>query len=120
MTGVRNGFGKSFRLLKPADFQQAFKGGRKRSAGHLAVYWRPNQLDHPRLGIAISRKCTRSAVVRNRIKRVVREAFRVRKPGLGGIDIVFLAHAGAERRGLKELRAIVDSHFAELEGCERS
>jgi ribonuclease P protein component len=120
LTGDRNGFGKSYRLLKPADFRLVFQGERKRSAGHLAVYWRPNQLDHPRLGIAISRKCTRSAVVRNRIKRVIREAFRPRKSGLGGFDIVFLDHAGAERLEKKELRAIVDNHFAEFEGCERS
>jgi ribonuclease P protein component len=117
---ARNGFGKSYRLLRPADFQHVFQGGRRRSAGNLAVYWRPNRLAHPRIGIAISRKCTRSAVIRNRIKRVVREAFRVRKERLGGVDIVFLAHAGAATHDTKQLRAIVDSHLAELEVCERS
>ncbi len=97
-----------------------FQGGRRRSAGHLAVYWRPNQLAHPRLGIAISRKCTRSAVIRNRIKRVVREVFRLRREGLDGIDIVVLAHAGAAGHDAKDLRAIVDNHFAGLERCESS
>lgn len=120
LTGARNGFGKSTRLLKPAEFQHVFQGGRKRSAGNLAVYWRPNQLIHPRLGIAISRKCTRSAVIRNRIKRIVREAFRVRKAGLGCIDIVFLAHAGAAKQEAKELRAIVEGQLAELERCGSS
>jgi ribonuclease P protein component len=119
LTGARNGFGKSSRLLKPAEFQHVFQGGRKRSAGNIAVYWRPNQFTHPRLGIAISRKCTRSAVIRNRIKRVVREAFRVRKDRLEGIDIVFLAHAGAAMHEVKELRAIVEKHFVELEKCVR-
>lgn len=122
MAEARNGFGKSFRLLKPAEFQHVFQDGRRRSAGNLAVYWRPNPLGHPRIGIAISRKCTRSAVVRNRIKRVVREAFRVRKDGLEGIDIVFLAHAGAAKHDAKQLRAIVERHFAgfEKQRCERS
>ncbi len=97
-----------------------FQGGQRRSASQFAVYWRPNSLAHPRLGIAISRKCTRSAVVRNRIKRIAREAFRVRKEGLGGIDIVFLAHAGAATHDAKRLRAIFESHFAGIERCERS
>ena len=42
----------------------------------MTVLATPNQLTHPRLGLAISRKVARTAVARNRIKRVVREVFR--------------------------------------------
>ena len=42
----------------------------------MTVLATPNQLQHPRLGLAISRKVARSAVGRNRIKRVVRESYR--------------------------------------------
>lgn len=106
--------------MTPVEFRQVFQGGRKRSAGSLAVYSRANSLDHPRLGIAVSRKCARSAVVRNRIKRVIREAFRVRKQTIGGFDIVFLAQVGIARLGAVELRSVVDGHLAELEKCVRS
>ena len=77
-------------------------------------------LGYPRLGIAISRKCTRSAVIRNRIKRTIRESFRVRKQALGANDIVFLAQAGLARHDRKALRLIVEGHLDEIEKCEHS
>lgn len=120
MTAARNGLGKASRLLKPADFRHVFKNGRKRYADNTAVYWLPNSLPYPRLGIAISRKCTRSAVIRNRIKRVVRESFRIRKQDLGGLDIVVLAQAGLAKIDTGEMRAIVEHHLTELQRCERS
>ena len=42
----------------------------------------------PRLGILISRKHARAAVERNRIKRCIREAFRLEQEGLGPVDIL--------------------------------
>ena len=117
MTAARNAFGKSHRLLTPSDFRHVFQRARKRSAGGLTLYARPNDLGHPRLGIAISRKCSPRAVVRNRIKRIVREAFRVRKQELGGVDLVFLGQPAAARHDAGELRAIVDKLLTEVEQC---
>ena len=54
----------------------------------------PNDGDHPRLGLAISRKAARSAVARNRIKRHIRETFRHTQEELGGFDIVAIARPG--------------------------
>ena len=54
----------------------------------------PNDRDHPRLGLAISRKAARSAVARNRIKRHIRETFRHTQAELGGYDIVVIARPG--------------------------
>ena len=53
-----------------------------------------SDLDHPRLGLAISRKAARSAVARNRIKRHIRETFRRTQAELGGLDIVVTARPG--------------------------
>lgn len=117
MTAARNAFGKSHRLLAPSDFRHVFQRARKRSAGGLVLYARPNDLGYPRLGIAISRKCSPRAVVRNRIKRIVREAFRVRKQGLGGVDLVVLGQPGVARLGAAELRQAVDKLLTEVEQC---
>lgn len=81
-------------------------------------YTRPNALGYPRLGLAISRKCSPRAVERNRIKRVIREAFRLRRQSLGGVDIVFLGQAGVTRHDAAGLRAVVDKHLTEIEQCE--
>ena len=62
-----------------------------------------NELDRPRLGLAISRKAARSAVARNRIKRHVRETFRHTQDVLGGLDIVVIARPGIARQSAPAL-----------------
>ena len=62
-----------------------------------------------RLGLAISRKHARRAVERNRLKRMAREAFRIRRQTLPPVDIIVLSRAGASGVDRAELRA-------ELEG----
>lgn len=81
------------------------------------MYVRGNDLGYSRLGIAISRKCSPRAVVRNRIKRVIRESFRLRKPKLGAVDLVFLGQPGMARSRLPELRGAVDKLLIEIEQC---
>jgi ribonuclease P protein component len=49
--------------------------GSRRRTGRLDIYWRPNGLGHPRLGVVVSRY-GRSAVARNRLRRCVREHIR--------------------------------------------
>ena len=66
---------------------------------------RANGLQHPRLGIAVSRKVLGSAVARNRFKRVVREHFRLMQHDLAALDIVVRARAGAVKASTAELRA---------------
>ena len=118
MTAARNAFRKSQRLLTPGDYRHVFQGARKRTFGGLVSYTRPNTLGYPRLGIAISRKCSPRAVVRNRIKRIIREAFRVRAQSLGAVDIVFLGQSGVTRHDAAGLRVVVDKHLTEIEPCE--
>ncbi len=80
----------------------------------MTVLATPNQLQHPRLGLAISRKVARSAVARNRIKRVVRESFRHWQSGLCALDIVVLGRAGVANRSKQALRAALDTLWMEL------
>jgi len=60
----------------PAEFSAVYEARVRESRGPLTVYARPNDLPHPRLGLSVSRKVG-TAVRRNRIKRRVREAFRL-------------------------------------------
>ena len=48
----------------------------------------PNGLEYPRLGLVVAKKVLPRAVDRNRVKRVLREAFRLGQWELGGLDVV--------------------------------
>jgi ribonuclease P protein component len=83
-------FPKALRLLKTAEFDRVFERRRSQADGVLLVYGCENELEVPRLGLVVSRKCG-SAVLRNRWKRTIREAFRLSRQELpSGIDLVVL------------------------------
>lgn len=72
---------------------------------------RPNDLDYPRLGLAISRKVAKSAVARNRLKRIARESFRRHQRELGGLDCVVMARPGATEQDSAVLLASLERHW---------
>lgn len=81
-------FPKTARLLDKAQYQAVFSSQQKISNDIITVFVLKNQHDMARLGLAISRKCTRQATKRNRIKRVIRETFRMTRHNLPAFDFV--------------------------------
>ncbi|MGK0359931.1 MAG: ribonuclease P protein component [Bradymonadia bacterium] len=82
-------FPKDHRLRQRREFLAVQRGGRRVTTPHFVVYGRRNGGRPTRLGITVSRKVGR-AHTRNRIKRLLREAFR-RQDWPAGMDVVFVA-----------------------------
>jgi ribonuclease P protein component len=92
---VRFTFPQSRRLKSPAEFDRVY--ARKRSASDpvLILYACENDRGFPRLGCSVSKKIG-NAVVRNRYKRLFREAFRLSQHELPPVDLILIPRPGPE------------------------
>jgi ribonuclease P protein component len=105
------------RLRKRAGFQAVQGKGRKLHTDHFLVFALPQATAaRTRLGITVSKKIGGS-VQRNRVKRLVREAFRRHKALFPpGIDLVFVAKKGAHEaqfdQVVREIEKLCSRHFA--------
>ena len=106
-------FPKSARLLRRSDYDALREGGHKFSEGPLAASWvqRPSGAaaagmgaGGARVGIAVSSKVGQ-AVVRNRVKRRLREAIRHELSLLPAVDLVLIARPSATQATVAELRS---------------
>jgi ribonuclease P protein component len=105
---------RSGRLSRSADFERVYRRGKSHGNRHLVLYAFPRgaEADGPRLGVSVSRKVG-GAVHRNKVKRLLREAFRAREDDLPpDHDFVVVARPDvrelAEREGLDGVAAALD------------
>ncbi|MBV9818815.1 MAG: ribonuclease P protein component [Solirubrobacterales bacterium] len=112
------------RLSRSADFDRVFRHGRSHAGPDLVLYVFPRSADDgaPRLGLSVSRKVG-GAVERNRVKRLLREAFAHESARLpGGSDAVVVARRGAhglaEREGLAGMRRALAELIDRVSGAD--
>jgi ribonuclease P protein component len=85
---VSQAYPKVFRLLRRGEFRRVYDEGRRRSASLCTVFVRANGLPHTRFGVTTPARMGK-AVLRNRLKRRLREVFRRHRAQLpGGWDIL--------------------------------
>jgi ribonuclease P protein component len=108
---------KRGRLSRSAEFERVYRQGRSHGSRHLVLHAFPraetasHPPDGPRLGVSVSRKVG-GAVERNRVKRLLREAFRAEAGRLpNDLDVVIVARPDVlelvEREGLAGVQAAI-------------
>lgn len=107
-------FPRAARVLRPADFLRLRAAARRVSVRHFRAEVANNGLTGARLGLAVSRRVSKSAVRRNRIKRVARESFRLVRSGLPSLDILLVARASAVDQDNRALRMDLASLWQRL------
>lgn len=94
MKPVGEGFPKRLRVRRRREYLAVQRSAHRLVTPHFVVYGRRNGRAETRLGVTVSRKVGK-ATVRNRVKRLCREAFRLNRGALpSGIDLVMVARAG--------------------------
>lgn len=105
---ARLGLRPCHRLRQKADFDRVYKTGARAGDGLFAVNALANALGHARIGMSVSAKSVGNAVNRNRVRRFVREYFRLLRPELPALDFVVTSRAGAREATREQLRASLE------------
>ncbi|HVT62141.1 MAG TPA: ribonuclease P protein component [Legionellaceae bacterium] len=108
-----NEFSRSRRLLKKTDYDHVFEHAKKMASPHFTFLYRDNSLGHARLGLALSKKMIAKAHDRSRIKRLIRETFRVHQH-LASIDVIVLAKPRLAHIQNTELRQDLEALWFKL------
>ncbi len=113
----KNSFQPHERIRRSADFQRVKNAGKRAKTRHFGLNIIPNDLEYHRLGLVVQKRFW-CAVKRNRIKRVIREWFRLDKAQIPmpPKDIVIIARPGAEKMNPVELRAEFLPVFGKQDG----
>jgi ribonuclease P protein component len=102
-------FPAALRVKKGRDFDRAYALRERRDFGAFVVYGVPNGLPVGRLGLSVSRRVG-GATVRNRFKRILREAFRLHvRADAVGLDLVVVVRPHAERPGDEYATKLVEA-----------
>ncbi len=95
-------FTQKERIALPQDIRRAMKSGRRLDSKHYTLFLMENERGYHRLCIIVKKEIG-PATIRNRMKRYLREFFRLNKQQIkGSLDIVILVKKGALPKGYRE------------------
>lgn len=103
---------KIYTLKKQKDFQHLYQRGKVFGNRNLVIYYLKNGKDTNRLGIVVSKKISNRAVVRNKIRRQIKEAYRQNESGfLQGYDLILIAKASCKEAEYKVIEKSLQHLF---------
>ncbi len=109
------GYPRRLRLLTGNEFKRVFdRADLKISDNNLLILARRSQSDHSRIGFVISKKNVRRAVNRNRVRRIIRESFRLNQHNLPPYDLVVLARKGIGEVETEAIQRLISKSWNRL------
>ena len=115
MTHSDNRFPSQYRLTDSAQIRRVYASGTRYRLGPFTLFVLVDNLDNPRVCISIAKRHVAKATMRNIIKRLVRESFRLTKLTLQRMDIVITINCSIERQQLPILKEQLDKIWARLQ-----
>lgn len=116
---ITAGLPREARIRRAGDFAVLRQASGRLGGRCFSVRYRKNDVGQARLGLAISKRVSKRAVDRNRIKRLVRESFRRARPQLPSVDLMVMARAEACTQPGTALLAELDALWRKLPPLKR-
>jgi len=104
------------RLRRKSDFDATYARGRRFGNGFFGVTAAPNETGVPRLGLAVAVRVAGGGVQRNRIRRIIRESFRLHQHELPAVDLIVSARDRARAATAAELRESLNALWKSVTG----
>lgn len=113
MTSSEGRFRACNRLKRPEEFKLVFSSKQRSSDKSYLFLARQNNLNQARLGLAVPKKHISKSVDRNKLKRIIREGFRIRKSQLEGKDIVVVVKGPVNCKN-KSIESSLVTHWEKM------
>ena len=101
-------------MLTPAQFKSVFSNPIKASSAEITLLAIPNTEQHPRMGLTVAKRFVKRANQRNRIKRVIRDSFRLNQHDIPHLDIVVLVRNGVMEMENSEINKSIEKLWRKL------
>lgn len=103
------------RLLRKVDYEAVYARGRRFGDNFFGVHYLQREPAGPsRIGLSVGLKAAGGGVRRNRIRRVVREGFRLAQHRFSGVDVVVTARSGVRQAPEAAMRNSLDALWSKL------
>ncbi|MGE0031395.1 MAG: ribonuclease P protein component [Steroidobacteraceae bacterium] len=114
LTSGRHGLRAGQKLHTAAEFDRARKGRERHGDAFFRVQCAPNERGEARLGMAVGVRAIGGAVPRNRLRRLIRESFRMHRQELPALDVFVTARAPARAAANREIFASLENLWQEI------
>ena len=107
-------FPRAHRLVSKPQYDAVYQDSRRLGDSFFLVLTRPNSTRQARLGLSVSARSVGNSVNRNRIKRIIRDGFRLNSSSFPAVDVVVNTRPAAREATNRALRTSLETHWTNM------